>query len=125
MDADILRVSLHTPVGGNRGGGKEISMSSWKRPSAAFAIAVLAFTAVPEVFAVVLPSGVASADVCVNAGRRVSVSGCTNIADAVAPYAPPPAVYAPLPEDYPPPPPPPNINVCANVGRRISVSGCV
>lgn len=72
------------------------------------------------------PSGAAQADVCVNAGRRVSVSGCANIADAIAPYVPPPAEYAPLPEDYPPPPPPPpNVNVCANVGRRISVSGCV
>lgn len=100
-------------------------MSPWRRPSAVFAIAVLAFTAVPEAFAAVLPSGVARADVCVNAGRRVSVSGCGNLADAVAPYAPPPGAYAPLPEDYPPPPPPPNINVCANVGRRISVSGCV
>ena len=101
-------------------------MSPWKRPWAAIAITALAFTAVPELFAAMQPSGVARADVCVNAGRRVSVSGCTNIADAVAPYAPPPAAYAPLPEDYPPPPPPPpNVNVCANVGRRISVSGCV
>lgn len=47
---------------------------------------------------------------CVGAGRRISVSGCTNIADNIARYAPPPAVYAPLPEDEttaPPPPPPP------------------
>lgn len=74
------------------------------------------------------------ADVCVGAGgRHVSVSGCGNIADAIAPWVPPPAAYAPLPEDYetaappppPPPPPPPNVNVCANVGRRISVSGCI
>ena len=101
-------------------------MIPWKRPSAAVVITVLAFTAVPEIFAMTEPSGVARADVCVNAGRRVSVSGCTNVGDAVAPYAPPPAAYAPLPEDYPPPPPPPpNVNVCANVGRRVSVSGCV
>jgi hypothetical protein len=73
-----------------------------------------------------------SADVCASAGRRVSVSGCANLADVMAPYVPPPAYYAPLPEDYPPPPPPPayvppppNVNVCANVGRRISVSGCI
>ncbi len=71
-------------------------MSPWRRPSAVFAIAVLAFTAVPEVFAAVLPSGVARADVCVNAGRRISVSGCGNLADAVAPYAPPPGAYAPI-----------------------------
>jgi hypothetical protein len=100
-------------------------MLPWKRPSAAVAIAVFSFTAVPEVSAITQPSGVARADVCVNAGRRVSVSGCTNVADAVAPYVPPPAAYAPLPEDYPPPPPPPNVNVCANLGRRVSVSGCV
>lgn len=100
-------------------------MIAWKRPAAATAIAALAFTAVPEMLAVAEPSGVALADVCVNAGRRVSVSGCTDVADAVAPYAPPPAAYAPLPEDYPPPPPPPHVNVCANVGRRVSVSGCV
>lgn len=102
-------------------------MIAWKRPSAAVVMAALAFTAVPEMLAVMQPSGVARADVCVNAGRRISVSGCTNVADAVAPYVPPPAAYAPMPEDYPPPPPPPppNVNVCANVGRRVSVSGCV
>ncbi|KZS65418.1 MAG: hypothetical protein K2X56_15490 [Mycobacterium pseudokansasii] len=101
-------------------------MRPCKRPVAVLATAALAFTAVPEVVAIMAPSAQANADVCVNAGRRVSVSGCTDIADAVAPYVPPPSEYAPLPEDYPPPPPPaPNVNVCANVGRRISVSGCV
>jgi hypothetical protein len=74
--------------------------------------------------AVVSEPAPASADVC------GSVSGCGSIADAVAPWVPPPGYYAPLPEDYaapppPPPPPPPNVNVCANFGRRISVSGCV
>lgn len=101
-------------------------MHSWKRPSIAIAIAALAVTAIPEAFATIVSSGTARADVCVSAGRRISVSGCTNIADAVAPYAPPPPAYAPLPEDYPPPPPPaPNVSVCANIGRRVSVSGCV
>lgn len=99
-------------------------MAIWKRPAGVFAIAALAFTGAPELFDIGQSSGTTLADVCVNAGRRISVSGCTNIADAVAPYVPPPTDYAPLPEDYPPPPPP-NINVCANVGRRISVSGCV
>ncbi|BCI88444.1 hypothetical protein NIIDMKKI_36500 [Mycobacterium kansasii] len=60
-------------------------MRPWKRPAAVLATAVLAFTAVPEVFAIMAPSAQANADVCVNAGRRVSVSGCANIADAVAP----------------------------------------
>lgn len=49
----------------------------------------------------------ADASVCVGAGRRVSVSGCANIADTVQRYMPPPADYAPLPEDTPPPAPPP------------------
>lgn len=102
------------------------NLGSWKRRGAAIAAAALALTAVPEAFQILQPSGTATADVCVNAGRRISVSGCTNIADAVAPYVPPPTDYAPLPEDYPPPPPPaPNVNVCANVGRRVTISGCV
>lgn len=102
------------------------NLGSWKRSGAAITAAALALTAAPEVFEMLQPSATALADVCVSAGRRVSVSGCTNIADAVAPYVPPPADYAPLPEDYPPPPPPPpNVNVCANVGRRVTVSGCV
>jgi hypothetical protein len=105
------------------GGVKEIAMTLTRRTWAAAAAAVFALTAAPEVFATIHAPGVARADVCVNAGRRISVSGCTNVADAVAPYAPPPAAYAPMPEDYPPPPP--NINVCANVGRRISVNGCI
>lgn len=70
----------------------------------------------------------ASADVCASAGRRVSVSGCANLSDVLAPYVPPPAYYAPMPEDYPPPPPPPpgsNVSGCIGVsGRHVSVSGC-
>jgi hypothetical protein len=100
------------------------SRSFSKRQWAVMAVAAMAFTAVPEAFVTMQPSGTARADVCVNAGRRVSVSGCTNVADAVAPYAPPPVAYAPMPEDYPPAPPPANVHVCANVGRRVSVSGC-
>lgn len=75
------------------------------------------------------------ADVCGSVGgRHVSVSGCGSVADAIAPWVPPPGAYAPMPEDYyaappppppPPPPPLPNVNVCANVGRRVSVSGCI
>nr|WP_241520496.1 hypothetical protein [Mycobacterium paraense] len=74
-------------------------------------------------YAVLQPPGVANADVCASVGRRVSVSGCTNVADTVDTYAPPPGDYAPLPQDFPPPPPP-NVSVCAGVGRRIHVSGC-
>ncbi|WP_369828133.1 hypothetical protein [Mycobacterium sp. 852002-51163_SCH5372311] len=95
-------------------------MRSWT----AAGIAVLTFTSIPEIYAVVQPSGVANADVCVSAGRRVSVSGCTNVADTVNGYVPPPAAYAPLPQDFPPPPPPPAVSVCVGAGRRIHVSGC-
>ena len=52
-------------------------------------IAILALTAIPEIYAAVEPSGVAEADVCASAGRRVSISGCTNIADTVNSFAPP------------------------------------
>ncbi len=102
-------------------------MNLWVRSWIAAALAVLGIVA-PEIFATIQPSGVARADVCASAGRRVSVSGCANVADTVAQWVPPPTAYAPLPEDYPPPPPPPppaNVSVCANVGRRVSVSGCV
>lgn len=92
------------------------------RSGIAAGVTLLALTAVPEVYSIVQPSGVAHADVCASVGRRVSVSGCTNIADTVGTYAPPPADYAPLPGDFPPPGS--NVHVCANVGRRISVSGC-
>jgi hypothetical protein len=73
---------------------------------------------------VVVPTGVANADVCAGVGRRISVSGCTNVADTINAYAPPPGDYAPLPGDFPPPPPPPPVNVCVGAGRRIHVSGC-
>ena len=49
------------------------------------------------------PPGVANADVCAGFGRRVSVSGCTNVADTVNTFAPPPDAYAPLPQDFPAP----------------------
>jgi hypothetical protein len=102
-------------------------MSKWKRSGTAAAVVALTLTAVPEVFATIQPPGAASADVCVSGGRRVSVSGCANIADTIADYVPPPSYYAPMAEDYPPPPPPPpvNVNVCGSFGRRVTVSGCV
>lgn len=86
-------------------------------------MAVFALTSIPEIYAITQPSGVANADVCASVGRRVSVSGCTNVADTVNALVPPPADYAPLPQDFPPPPPPP-VNVCVGAGRRIHVSAC-
>lgn len=83
---------------------------------------VAAFVTLPGVVVTIAAPGVAGADVCASAGRRISVSGCANIADAVAPYVPPPAYYAPLPED---PPPPPNVSGCVSYnGRWVNASGC-
>jgi hypothetical protein len=126
VDAEAYTASLSPRTGHeNLGGdGKEIEMNLWVRSWTAAGIAVLALTAIPEIYAVVQPSGVANADVCASVGRRVSVSGCTNVADTVNTYAPPPAYYAPLPQDFPPPPPPPPVSVCVGAGRRIHVSGC-
>jgi hypothetical protein len=85
------------------------------------AVAAVAFVSVPAIV-IIAPAGTANADVCASAGRRISVSGCANIADAVAPYVPPPAYYAPLPED---PPPPPNVSGCISYnGRWVNASGC-
>ena len=98
------------------------SRSSWLRA----ATAALAFTALPGAI-ILAPAGTAGADVCASAGRRISVGGCVNVADAVAPYVPPPAYYAPLPEDPPPPPPPPgsNVNGCIGYnGRWVHAGGC-
>ena len=86
--------------------------------------AALALCTLPGVIVLAAPAG---ADVCASAGRRISVGGCVNIADAVAPYVPPPAYYAPLPGDPPPPPPPPgsNVNGCIGYnGRWVSAGGC-
>ena len=94
-------------------------MSHWLRSGTVTAATVLALAAVP-VAIVTIP--VANADVCASAGRRVSVSGCANLADAVAPYVPPPAYYAPMPND---PPPPPNVTGCVGYnGRWVNGSRC-
>lgn len=79
------------------------------------ATTALALAAVPGLV-VITPAGTATADVCVGVGRRVHVSGCRDL-------TPPPAYYAPLPEDMPPPPPP--IQPCVNYnGRWISTDNC-
>jgi hypothetical protein len=83
---------------------------------------VLALAAVPGAIVTIHAPGVADPDVCASCGRRVSVSGCANIADAVAPYVPPPAYYAPLPYA---PPPPPNVTGCVSYsGRWVNAAGC-
>lgn len=104
-------------------------MSRSRRPvRARFAMVILAFLTLPGAIVLAAPAGTANADVCASAGRRISVGGCVNIADAVAPYVPPPAYYAPLPDDPPPPPPPPpgsNVTGCIGYnGRWVSAGGC-
>ncbi len=97
-------------------------MTSWKRSLTVTAATALAVAAIPGAIFTVQPTGVANADVCASAGRRVQVSGCANIADAVAPYVPPPAYYAPMPYD---PPPPPNVTGCVSYnGRWVNAGGC-
>ncbi|ORA32890.1 hypothetical protein, partial [Mycobacterium aquaticum] len=81
--------------------------STLSRSRRSWIAAALATAAIPGAIVFITPAGTAAADVCVGAGRRINVSGCANIADAIAPYVPPPTYYAPLPEDVPPPPPPP------------------
>src|ERR1035441_8060287 len=122
----MLWTSVHLSAKSKPGSaGKEIAMNLWVRSWTVAGIAVLALMSIPEIYTVVQPSGVANADVCASVGRRVSVSGCTNVADTVNTYVPPPADYAPLPQDFPPPPPPPPpVSVCVAHGRRIHVSGC-
>jgi hypothetical protein len=88
---------------------------------------VVASAAIGGGFQLTVGPATAAADVCASVGRRVSVSGCADLADTIADYAPPPAYYAPMPDEVAPPPPPPprpNVSVCANVGRRINVSAC-
>ena len=91
-------------------------MKQWTRSWTLAAATVVALATVPA------GPGVASADVCVSGGRRVSVSGCANIADTVGAYVPPPAYYAPMPYD---PPPPANVSGCVSYnGRWVNASGC-
>ena len=97
-------------------------MTHWKRSWALAAATVFLLGAFPTAIVTIRPAGLAKADVCVSAGRRVSVSGCANVADVVAPYVPPPAYYAPMPYD---PPPPPNVTGCVSYnGRWVNAGGC-
>ncbi len=80
------------------------------------AVAVLALAGGPAALATIAPSGTAYADVCVSAGRRISVSGCANLSDVMAPYVVPPNAYAPIT---------PNASACVGWnGRWVSADGC-
>jgi len=81
---------------------------------------ILGLTAVPAAIVTIAPAGEANADVCASAGRRVSVSGCANLSDVMAPYVVEPNVYAPLPND-----PAPAVNACVGYnGRWVSANTC-
>ena len=56
-------------------------MSHWLRSGTIRAVTVVALAAAPAAIVAIPAPGVANADVCASAGRRVSVSGCANLAD--------------------------------------------
>jgi hypothetical protein len=86
----------------------------------ATAAAVLTLAGVAAAVQCVPPSGTAYADVCASAGRRVTVSGCADLADVIAPYAPGPGYYAPLPDD-----PTPAVDACIGWnGRWVNADAC-
>ena len=97
-------------------------MSFLTRSWTVAAASALAASAIPGAIVIIQPAGVANADVCASAGRRVQVSGCANIADVVTPYIPPPAYYAPMPYDQPPPP---GATGCVSYnGRWVNAASC-
>lgn len=80
------------------------------------AAAVLSLAGLPVVLTTIHPGSTANADVCASAGRRVTVSGCANLSDVMAPYVVPPDAYAPLT---------PNATACVGWnGRWVNASGC-
>lgn len=84
------------------------------------AVAVLTLAGLPAAMETVRPSGTANADVCASAGRRVTVSGCADLSDVMAPYVPGPAYYAPMPDD-----PMPAVDACVGWnGRWVSANTC-
>jgi len=95
-------------------------MNQSTRAWVAAAAAALGLATVPAAIVTIAPSGSANADVCASAGRRISVSGCANLSDVMAPYVVQPDAYAPLPGD-----PMPNVTGCVGYnGRWVSAGGC-
>lgn len=85
------------------------------RAAAGVAVA-LVLSGAPAALLIIAGAGTASADVCASAGRRVTVSGCANLSDVMAPYVVPPDAYAPLT---------PNASVCVGWnGRWVDANGC-
>ena len=86
------------------------------RRFAGTAAAVLALVGGPAALTTIVPSGTAYADVCASAGRRISVSGCANLSDVMAPYVLPQDAYAPIT---------PNASACVGWnGRWVSANTC-
>jgi hypothetical protein len=84
------------------------------------AAVALALAGLPATIQTVQPSGTANADVCASAGRRVTVSGCANLADVMAPFVPEPGYYAPMPDD-----PMPAVDACVGWnGRWVNADAC-
>lgn len=80
------------------------------------AAAVLALAGAPAVLVTIQPGGTANADVCASVGRRVSVSGCANLSDVMAPYVVPQDAYAPIT---------PNASACVGWnGRWVNANSC-
>lgn len=80
------------------------------------AAAALALASAPAALITIAPSGTANADVCASAGRRISVSGCANLGDVMAPYVMPQDAYAPIT---------PEASACVGWnGRWVSANTC-
>lgn len=80
------------------------------------ALAAAALSAPSAALIMIASAGDANADVCASAGRRVTVSGCANLSDVMAPYVVPPDAYAPVT---------PNATACVGWnGRWVSAGGC-
>ncbi len=89
-----------------------MSLRTW----CAAAAAVATLSSVPAAIVTIAPSGEANADVCASAGRRVTVSGCANLSEVMAPYVVPPNAYAPIT---------PDASACVGWnGRWVSADGC-
>lgn len=77
---------------------------------------VLILAGLPAAVTTIAPDGTAQADVCASAGRRISVSGCADLSDVMAPYVLPPDAYAPVT---------PNVSGCVGWnGRWIDANTC-
>lgn len=91
-------------------------MTNSVRRWACGAVAALALAGAPAALVTIAPAGTANADVCASAGRRISVSGCANLSDVMAPYVVPPDTYAPIT---------PNASACVGWnGRWVNASTC-